>query len=106
MTGNVGDAQPGAAKNEARALVRWECRCQHPPVLLGTYDAQGRINIKARDRYWHIQGVVQTVCPRCGSECSVRARARTFVHSSRPFMRKGWMRRSWLPSRTSRTPSF
>jgi hypothetical protein len=68
MTGNVGDAQPGAAKNGGHALVRWECRCQHPPVLLGTYDAQGRINIKARDRYWHIQGVVQTVCPRCGSE--------------------------------------
>jgi hypothetical protein len=52
----------------ARTLVRWECRCQNPPVLLGTYDAHGRVHIKVRDRYWHIDGSVQTVCPRCGSE--------------------------------------
>jgi hypothetical protein len=37
-------------------------------VLLATYDARGRIHIKARDRYWHVQGIVQTICPRCGSE--------------------------------------
>ena len=36
--------------------------------LLATYDAHGRIHIKARDRYWHVQGVVQAICPRCGSE--------------------------------------
>ena len=52
----------------ARALVRWECHCQQPPVLLATYDDGGRIHIKARDRYWHIDGVVRTVCPRCGAE--------------------------------------
>jgi hypothetical protein len=51
-----------------RILFRWECRCRQPPVLLATYDGRGRIHIKARDRYWHVQGVVQTICPRCGSE--------------------------------------
>ena len=51
-----------------RILFRWECRCRQPPVLLATYDARGRIHIKARDRYWHVQGIVQTICPRCGSE--------------------------------------
>ncbi len=52
----------------ARSLVRWECRCRVPPVLLATYDNRGRIHIKVRDRYWHVAGVVQTICPRCGSE--------------------------------------
>jgi hypothetical protein len=37
-------------------------------VLLATYDDRGRINIKSRDRYWHVHGTVQTICPRCGSE--------------------------------------
>jgi len=37
-------------------------------VLLGTYDADGRVNIKVRDRYWHVHGQVQTICPRCGAE--------------------------------------
>lgn len=68
MTGNAGNTHSGAVADSSRNLVRWECRCQQPPVLLGTYDARGRINIKMRDRYWHIDGVVQTVCPRCGSE--------------------------------------
>ena len=58
----------GAATGASPALVRWECRCRLPPVLLATYDARGRIHIKARDRYWHVDGTVQTVCPRCGSE--------------------------------------
>jgi hypothetical protein len=49
-------------------LFRWECRCQQTPVLLATYDGRGRIHIKVRDRYWHIEGIVQTVCPRCGAE--------------------------------------
>jgi len=49
-------------------LFRWECCCRQPPVLLATYDARGRIHIKARDRYWHVRGIVQTICPRCGSE--------------------------------------
>jgi hypothetical protein len=50
------------------AVVRWECRCQEPPLLLGTYEANGRIHIKVRDRYWHVDGQVRTICPRCGTE--------------------------------------
>ncbi len=47
---------------------RWLCHCQDPPLLLATYDATGRINIKVRDRYWHVVGSVQAICPRCGAE--------------------------------------
>jgi hypothetical protein len=68
MTGNGGGVQPYPMGEPPRSLVRWECRCQQPPVLLATYDASGRIHVKSRDRYWHILGSVQTVCPRCGSE--------------------------------------
>ncbi len=64
-----------------RSLSRWECRCRQPPVLLATYDARGRIHIKARDRYWHVQGIVQTICPRCGSEHALDLR-----HGSRSAM--------------------
>lgn len=49
-------------------VYRWECRCQDRPVLLATYNAQGRINIKVRDRYWHVLGQVWTICPKCGAE--------------------------------------
>jgi len=49
-------------------VFRWLCRCQEPPVLLATYGKDGRINIKVRDRYWHVHGQVQTICPRCGAE--------------------------------------
>jgi hypothetical protein len=59
---------PGRVDAAQGMLFRWECRCRQPPVLLATYDARGRIHIKARDRYWHVQGIVQTICPRCGSE--------------------------------------
>ena len=51
-----------------RRTYRWVCDCQRPPVLLGTYDDGGRVNIKVRDRYWHIRGSVWTICPRCGGE--------------------------------------
>lgn len=54
--------------SERDAVIRWECRCQQPPVLLGTYDRTGRVNIKVRDRYWHLIGQVWTTCPRCGKE--------------------------------------
>jgi hypothetical protein len=50
------------------AVYRWECPCQDPPVLLATYEANGKINIKVRDRYWHVIGQVRTVCPRCGAD--------------------------------------
>jgi hypothetical protein len=58
----------GGASAPQRTLFRWECHCRQPPVLLATCDGRGRIHIKARDRYWHVQGIVQTICPRCGSE--------------------------------------
>jgi hypothetical protein len=53
---------------ERDAVLRWECRCREPPVLLATYERDGRINIKVRDRYWHVLGQVRTICPRCGAE--------------------------------------
>ena len=48
--------------------VRWECRQHQTPILLGTYDPDGQIHIKVRDRHWRILGTVQTRCPRCGAE--------------------------------------
>jgi hypothetical protein len=53
---------------DGASQVRWECGCRQPPVLLATYGANGLIHIKSRDRYWHVRGSVQTVCPRCGGE--------------------------------------
>ena len=57
------------------SVFRWECRCQEPPQLLATYDEGGRINIKVRDRYWHVFGLVHTICPRCGAEHLLDLRA-------------------------------
>jgi hypothetical protein len=39
-------------------------------VLLATYGPNGRINIKVKDRYWHLFGFgqVQAICPRCAAE--------------------------------------
>lgn len=68
MTGQKSAVSSGSGAGATHTLIRWECRCRIPPVLLATYDERGRIHIKARDRYWHVNGVVQTVCPRCGSE--------------------------------------
>ena len=68
MTERGNAARPGDVVAPQRSLFRWECRCRQPAVLLATYDARGRIHIKARDRYWHVQGIVQTICPRFGSE--------------------------------------
>ena len=63
---------PTSPRGPHRAIVRptyrWECHCRQPAVLLATYDLEGQVHIKSRDRYWHVQGTVQTVCPRCGSE--------------------------------------
>jgi len=84
MTERGERAVSSGAEGSPRALFRWECRCQPTPVLLATYDDRGRINIKMRDRYWHIQGVVQTVCPRCGSEHALDLRGSSPVISSRP----------------------
>jgi hypothetical protein len=50
------------------AVFRWECPCRARPVLLATYDARGRISLNVRDRYWHVDGQVLTICPACGAE--------------------------------------
>jgi hypothetical protein len=49
-------------------ISRWVCDCQDPPVLLATFDGQGTVNIKARDRYWTVKGEVWARCPLCGTE--------------------------------------
>ncbi|MGH2531666.1 MAG: hypothetical protein ACRDJW_05110 [Thermomicrobiales bacterium] len=59
---------PQPRRPARRAVYRWECPCQEPPFLLATYEPNGRINIKVRDRYWHIFGQVRTICPKCGAE--------------------------------------
>jgi hypothetical protein len=64
----MGEASPRRAGGGREAVYRWECRCRERPVLLATYNAQGRINIKVRDRYWHVLGQVRTICPKCGAE--------------------------------------
>lgn len=55
-------------RQRGTAPQRWVCHCQHPPVLLATVDHVGTVNIKVRDRYWHLSGFgrVHAVCPRCG----------------------------------------
>ena len=58
----------GRAGGDPPKPVRWECGCRRPAVLLGTYEPGGRVHIKVRDRYWHVRGRVETVCPRCGGQ--------------------------------------
>lgn len=74
------EAQPVLSGRTIRAAAppyRWVCPCKEPPVLLATYDLSGRLNIKVRDRYWHLFGFghVQAICPRCGAEHLLDLRA-------------------------------
>ncbi|MGN6699038.1 MAG: hypothetical protein ACTHMR_12850, partial [Thermomicrobiales bacterium] len=49
---------------------RWVCHCTTPPTLLATVE-NGKVNLKVRDRYYHIEGVngrLRAICPRCGQE--------------------------------------
>ena len=62
------DREGAAVVRGVAPPFRWECGCRQNPVLLGTYEADGRINLKSRDRYWHVYGRVETTCPRCGAE--------------------------------------
>lgn len=58
---------PPAAPAAPRRLL---CPCSLPPVLLATIE-DGRVNLKIRDRYYHIEGVqgrIRAICPRCGKE--------------------------------------
>jgi hypothetical protein len=75
MTGLKIGPRRAAGSGGQPSVYRWECPCQERPVLLATYDAQGRINIKVRDRYWHVHGQVQAICPRCGAEHILDLRA-------------------------------
>ena len=68
MAGTRGGEHLGTGAVAPGDLVRWECRCRQTPILLGTYDPDGQIHIKVRDRHWRILGAVQTRCPRCGAE--------------------------------------
>lgn len=64
-------ASAASAGGEANSLARrWVCRCSSPPVLLATVE-DGQVNLKIRDRYYHIEGLrgqVRATCPRCGKQ--------------------------------------
>jgi len=60
----------GAGRGPGAVARRWVCRCSEPPILLATVEGD-RVNLKVRDRYYHIEGVkgrVRATCPRCGQE--------------------------------------
>jgi hypothetical protein len=67
MSSPIGRRSPQTSPPREKP-TRWDCHCQEPPVLLATYDRNGRVNIKVRDRYWNVGSPVHTVCPRCGAE--------------------------------------
>lgn len=56
------------AQSRPRSVRRWACDCQQPPILLATVDADGTLNVKVGDRYYHIEDPrrVRATCPRCG----------------------------------------
>ena len=61
------DREPGARPR------RWVCRCSDPPTLLATLDGN-QINLKIRDRYYHIEGLhgrIQALCPLCGKRHTI-----------------------------------
>jgi hypothetical protein len=72
--GDVGRRESQADAGD-EAVKRWECRCREPAVLLGTIERNSRVNIKVRDRYWHVEGIIRTTCPRCGVEHVLDLRA-------------------------------
>lgn len=49
-------------------LLRWECRCSDPPILLARYEPGGSVQIKIRDRYYMASGCIHATCPRCGAQ--------------------------------------
>lgn len=80
-----GESIPQTAEqaNPPAGPRRWLCRCATPPFLLATLEG-GSVNLKFRDRYYHIEGLcgrIRAICPRCGqqhtldlanAECGVR----------------------------------
>jgi hypothetical protein len=67
------ESQPtpsGTRPGQEASPRRWLCHCSTPPILLATLEA-GSVNLKIRDRYYHIEGVhgrIRATCPRCGKE--------------------------------------
>lgn len=64
------DDGPGRRGESTSPPRRWVCPCSSPPVLLATVE-DGQVNLKIRDRYYHIEGVrghVRATCPRCGKQ--------------------------------------
>lgn len=66
----LSDGANGPAETGVTTTRRWVCRCSVPPVLLANVEA-GQVNLKIRDRYYHIEGVrghVRATCHRCGKQ--------------------------------------
>jgi len=64
------DAAPRSSDGTPR---RWLCHCSTPPILLGTLEG-GNVNLKMRDRYYHIeavQGRIRAICPKCGRQHAI-----------------------------------
>ena len=58
--------RPVAHLHPLPPVYRWECLCREPPVVLGTYDLAGNVELKDLSRFWQINGRVATNCPKCG----------------------------------------
>ena len=64
---------PGAPPPTSAAPQRWLCHCSTPPILLATLEG-GNVNLKSRDRYYHIEGVrgrIRATCPKCGQQHTI-----------------------------------
>jgi len=70
---NDDHAQPQADQRQPAAPRRWLCHCSVPPILLATLEG-GNVNLKIRDRYYHIEGLhgrIRAICPRCGQQHTI-----------------------------------
>jgi hypothetical protein len=56
---------PMTSKAAGHRLRRWECDCQDPPILLGTFD-HGTHTLRVHKRHVEAHGMVSTICPGCG----------------------------------------
>jgi hypothetical protein len=71
------DAEPRPSRNApagGAAPRRWLCRCSTPPILLATLEGDN-VNLKIRDRYYHIEGVrgrIRAICPKCGQQHTIQ----------------------------------
>lgn len=66
-------AAPAGSRPASTPPQRWLCHCSTPPILLATVEG-GNVNLKIRDRYYHIEGLhgrVRATCPRCGQQHTI-----------------------------------